>query len=287
MNHLHKSLGLGIGAFLLVVPFTLFAQDTSAAAAPHMEGRKPQINPTAIRHTGGTSTDEGMRGGRIMASDTRPLPKVIQKNIDLREGTSGRIFASSTKTGGLPHEKIMGSSTRGERSAAREQTGEHRAEIFKHTGAMMLKRMHAAIDRFAKLADRIDSRIKKMKAGGTDTSLAEAALLGARTNITVALKAVTEAESAINTVADNMNQGSSTPLSSDEKKPAKDALEKARKAILAAQQSLNDLIPLLTGKQNHTREEATASGTPAVPKMMRTKDSSMPTTTTNHPDGTL
>lgn len=320
MNHLHKTASAIAAAILLTLPVAVFAEDVSPQAGNSTTPPSGAVTPTTkmggqggshpilLRGTMSSSTfkegqEGGMKGGRMMASDTRALPQGVTGLIEDRDkegGRSGTTTNDNTEMRG----RMMGTTSRNcvpvgsstdcapRGSAQRERIGEHRAEIFKHTGEMLLRRMEAAVERFTKIADRIDSRIQKMKAGGTDTTSAGAALLVARTKISDAGKAVKDAENVIDTVATNLSLGTSTLPSENEKKPAKDALEKARGAILAAAQSLNDVMPLLMGNrgQNSDREYASstaASGTPKIPNTMRTKDRPMSTTTSEHTDSTL
>ena len=316
MNHLQKAVAVIAGAVLLVTPFTLYAEgvapqegsttppssiNTPTAKINGQSGARGQgKRGTLSTTTGKDSQENGMKGGRMMATDTRVLPVGIGNMIrdrDVEGGHTGTTTGDPTRMRG----RMMGTTSRdctlgasstdcaSQGGAVRERIGEHRGEIFKHTGEMILKRMHAAVDRFNKIADRIDSRIAKMKAGGTDTTSAATALSLARAKIADAGNAVTEAENTINTVTLSLTSGTSSLPSASDKKPAKDSLEKARQMILAATQSLNDVIPLLVGNHGEStvREYASSTvstGTPKFPGMMHTKNGMATTTSTRHLD---
>ena len=163
--------------------------------------------------------------------------------------------------------------------------GEHRGDIFLHACDMILKRMHAATDRFNKLANRIDSRIKKMQVAGRYTLEAEAKLSEARIKITAAEKAVADAKIIVDSVALALKQGTSTLPSAEEKKPAKDGLEKARAAIQSAANALSEVMPSLMGEQSDLRSRVSTSSssgtsTKELGAMLGTKAKLMPTTTT-------
>lgn len=324
MNQSRHSRGALLAVLFLFSPLPLFAEESTVTASlqpPQVTtvtapkppiGQAGQAGPRgAFRGNPGTTTgkelgNEGMKGGRMMASDTRPLPPDIDKVIQKRNEEGMRMAGSSTNDDTLKRGRIMGTGTprdceggasttdcmKGRESKLgeiRERMGEHREEVFKHAGEMILKRMHAAVERFTKLADRIDSRISKMRTGGVDVGNAEAALAAAQSKIALAQKSVTDAEAAIALTAKNLGSGTSTSPSEEEKRPAKDALEKARQAILVAGQSLNDVIPLLNGKQlrNDDRASTTMStGTPRIPGVLRVKEGNMPTTTSGRPDET-
>jgi hypothetical protein len=307
MNLLKQSISASVIAFFLITPFALHAESpavtpTVLTIPPSPQGGHSLGNrqiPT--RTTIGSTTNKGpqvdpLKGGRMMASDTRILPPNMDKMIERRE-SEGRVGSSTDRdpslrgrmmASGTPRKCEKNGSSTDCDGGIRERMGEHRGEIFRHAGEMILRRMHAAIDRFKKLADRMDSRIAKMSASGTDTSAAVTALGNARNKITDADNAVKDAEGTVESIASTLAQGTSTPPSDDEKKPAKDALEKARLAIVVAGEALSDVMPILMGGHvgdNQHAPSTTASGTPPMPVMMRTTDNPMPTTTDGHHDG--
>ena len=71
---------------------------------------------------------------------------------------------------------------------------EKRGEILKRNAMKMIERMNAAIERLEKLADRIDSRITKLKEKGVDTTKTIAYLVNARAKIADAKTAVIAAK---------------------------------------------------------------------------------------------
>jgi hypothetical protein len=324
MNQLRQPYLLVLATLFLLFPFSVFAEESTtvtgnepppqvttvtAPKPPIGKGGQPAQRSGILRGSFGTTTGkelggEGMKGGRMMASDTRPLPPELDKLIEKRNGEERRVTDGSTTDDTRQRGRIMGTGTprdcisvgsttdcmrvrESKLGEIRERMGEHRGEVFKHAGEMILKRMHAAIERFTKLADRIDSRISKLRSSGLDTSAAEASLMTARSKIALATKSVADAEAAVKLTAANLSNGTSTSPSEEEKKPAKDALEKARQAILVATKSLNDVIPLLSGKHNDNDDRATstmATGTLKIPEVLRAKEGRMPTTTTGRPN---
>lgn len=304
MNHPQRPALVLTLAVLLTLPLTLFAENVTerggGAVIPVIthtgETKAPQsgLHPALVGGNMSTSSGKdteggGMRGGRMMASDTRQLPPGVDKLILKRDSEAPRMSTTSsddTRVRGrmlgtsTPKSCLSGASStdcaEGREKGAtgmRERMGEHRGDIFKHSGEMILKRMHAALDRFTKLADRMDSRITKLHAAGSDTDSAAAALLLARTKISVAHTTITDAETAINMVAANLSAGTSTSPSESEKKPAKDALEKARQAILVAGQALHDVMPLLSGTRSESTMREHASSTMATGTIVQQGDS--------------
>jgi hypothetical protein len=98
--------------------------------------------------------------------------------------------------------------------------------------------MNAAIDRITKLADRIDSRILKLKEKNIDTSKAEASIAIARTKIVEAKAAVALAKSAVEGALLNADVSASSTAAVNAGKPVREALEKARVAVVAAHKAL-------------------------------------------------
>ncbi len=322
MNQLTRSLALASVTFLLLSPLPLYAVDqintgmTGSTLSPEgvSEGKPPlgqseqnSPRPSSLRgmvsgSTGKNLDGEPMKGGRMMASDTRVLPPSMDKVIQKRDEEGVRV-GSTTLKDTLNRGGVMASGTQRDcindlggktdclpnRSAPHEGTksemGEHRGDIFLHACDMILKRMHAATDRFNKLTNRIDSRIKKMQVAGRYTLEAEAKLSVARIKITAAEKAVADAKIIVDSVALALKQGTSTLPSAEEKKPAKDGLEKARAAIQSAANALSEVMPSLVGEQSDLRSRVSTSSssgtsTKELGEMLGTKAKLMPTTTT-------
>lgn len=301
MIHMKKLVSGSALAILLISPLTLSAESITPLSGPTTilptgqtnsgkplmgSGTRTANHPMMVGTTTGGIPESGPHGGRMMASDTRPLPPALDGKIMNRE------MGSTTGKGGdgMMRGEMKGSSTENG-AMMRERTGGHRGDIFHQAGSVMLKRMQAALDRFTKLADRIDSRIVKMKASGTDTKGAEAGMIIVRSKLLDADKAISDVNTKIADVANAINDATTTSPSVDEKKPAKDAMERAKQSLVAVQKALEDVVSLILGEKGmSTREHASstvASATPKLPGMMRTQERPMPTTTNEHPDGTL
>lgn len=111
----------------------------------------------------------------------------------------------------------------------------------------MITRLKAAVERFTKIADRIDSRILKLKGNGVDTSKAESNVAIARTKITEATAAVAAAEASITSAvaSANASETSSTTAPVDSGKPVREALQKARAAVEEAHKALVNAVESL------------------------------------------
>ena len=251
------------------------------------------LGTTTVRHLNGLPPG-APQGGRMTASETMTLPLKLEKGMDDRDGMREKMMRNGSSTEGM-RERMMrsGSSTDDKRGEMGEKMKGHRGEILKNIADTMIKRMQAAIARLEKLADRIDSRIAKLKEGGTDTSDAESKITIARAKISDASAAVTNAEAVLGSAIANADQTASSSQPTDAGKPVREALGKAKDALMSAHKALIDAITSLSaaggglgGEKND--KEHMGSGTPKMPGgMMRTKDHPMPTSTNGTPDGSL
>lgn len=183
---------------------------------------------------------------KMTASGTRPLPPGMEKRMEDRDDMRTKMMGSSTERdciGDSSGKTDCVGKKRGEEM--RGKMMERRSEILKRMANQMLGRMNAAIERITKLADRIDSRILKLKGKSIDTSKAEASIVIARTKIGDAKAAVVLAQSAVAGALINADTSASSTTSVDAGKPVREALEKARVAVVAAHKALIDAIEAL------------------------------------------
>lgn len=169
---------------------------------------------------------------RVNEQATRPLPNVAEK----RENAQEKRVEREEKRGEV-HENV-----KERRDEARQKIEERRSEILKRVAHQMIGRIKAAIERLVKLADRIDSRIVKLKAKGVDTGVAEANIAIARTKIAEARTEVNVAEEAVvGAIAQaGMIVQDTTPV--DAGKPIREALDVARKAVFVAHKAIVDAV---------------------------------------------
>ncbi len=194
-------------------------------------------------------------GKRMMASGTRPLPPVMEKRMEKRDEMQDRKMGSGTPMIGDQKE------VRGGRKAEMEvRMQEKRGEMLKRMSMQMIARMNAAMDRFTKLADRVDSRIAKMKEKGVVTTTAEANIAIVRTKIAEAKAAVALAESNVASAVLAANVGTST-TSNGAGKSVREALQKARTAVQEAHKALVTAIGSLKA---NVKVDVVATGSAAV-----------------------
>jgi hypothetical protein len=196
----------------------------------------------------------------MAASGTRPLPPELEKRLDERDlERGGTTTASGTR--------MMNGRGEEQRNIQRQKMEERKGEILKRMANQMIGRMKAAIDRLSKLADRVDSRIAKLKSKGVDTTVAEANIAIARTKIAAATSAVSAAESAVLGAAAQADVIASSTVPSDPGKPVREALEKARLAVVDAHKALVDAVESLKanvktkGDLDENTSEVHATGT--------------------------
>jgi chromosome segregation ATPase len=121
----------------------------------------------------------------------------------------------------------------------------------------MTKRFNAAVERLTKIADRIDSRIAKIKATGKDTSGAEASVADARAKIN-------QAKTDIAKIPDLVNEGIATTTPKERFSGLRTLADTIRKELEGAQSSLTKALKTLRGlspEHNATTTPPTASST--------------------------
>lgn len=184
------------------------------------------------------------------ASGTKPMSPEMENRLENRDEMRDKLVQRASTTQSNREER---------RDEMREKMQERKSEILKRHATNMVRQMRAAIGRISKLADRMDSRIAKMKERGADTSQAEANIAIARTKITEASAAVKLAEDAIASavVAADVSASSTSP--SDPGKAVREALNKAKEAVFAAHKALVEAIKSLKGIRIDVVATTTAS----------------------------
>ncbi len=89
------------------------------------------------------------------------------------------------------------------RSQIKDKREERRLALIDAYGERMVKRLEATIERLEKLADRIGSRITKVKAAGGNTTAAESALTSANLHLSEATASITSVEHALSQLGTN------------------------------------------------------------------------------------
>ncbi len=204
------------------------------------------------------------QGGPKMASGTKQLPPRLEEQIERREERRERMINSSTSqkciTGDDGQTKCLGDDRKEE---MREKMTEKRGEILKRMSEKAIERMEAAIERLTKLTERLNSRITKLKEKGVDTTTAEAKIIIAKSKLTDAKTAVENAKGLVATAILNANSATSTNQG-DHGKPIREALAKAKEAIMNAHKALVEAVASLqaSGKERgEPRNGGTGSST--------------------------
>ena len=304
---------------LFVLPVSALAEDTSAqgsvdasvsldasAGTPPAQHPKQGDKPVPMLYkieggrqgvpAGGVAKGARMASGtkplpkgmemrdKMMASGTKPIPKGIEDRMEGRDNDRMRMMGSGT-----PERMGRGDCMKDASSSDckdKHDKGERRGEMMKRAAEVVFNRIDAAIKRFNKIADRIDSRIAKLNGEGTETSAAEADVAAARAKTKEAQDALDAARTLV--VTPSVTTDASSTALVDAGKPVREQLEKAKQALMAAAKDLQTTIMLLKGEKKDG-DEGMHDGTssPKMPSMMRTKDH-MPTgTPSGATDGAL
>ncbi len=257
MNYSHILAMLSVT--ILLSPFTLYAEDinvqniTSSPRNGKINTAVPKktIHTLSIHQPLNTTASSGMSEkvtweGGVTATDTKTLPVLLEKQINERENTH-------TITTNSEQQDCPNSNQEMEDCVVSDR--EERSDY----------RQHAGVARFIKLANRIDSRIFKIKTSGSDTAPAEGAMTSVRSRIKDTEDAIHTAEITITNASNTINTSTSTPVSNEAKK-TREALDHAKESLLLVQKSLSDVIPLLMGKSEvkDNRSLATSSATPRM-----------------------
>ncbi len=181
---------------------------------------------------------------KMMASGTKPLPPGMEQRLENRDEHKAEMTEK--------------------REAMQEKRQEHRGEILKRQAMQLIKVAKAAIERYAKLIERINSRIAKLKAEGKDTTKAEAAIAVAVAKLAEAKAAVALAESSLPNAVLQADASASSSVKIDSGKPVREALAKVREALKAVQKALQAtmlaLRPLATPEVHTTGTGTTSTG---------------------------
>lgn len=139
-----------------------------------------------------------------------------------------------------------------ERLATREaQIRERTVSRIKHVFANILNRFNAALGRLDKIAQRIASRIDKLKAKGVNTAGAEAALASAEQKGSAAALAISNAKSQIEAVdASSSSVRDAVHSAVNATRDAKQALKDYHKALVEALRQLKAANALREGTES-------------------------------------
>lgn len=220
MESKHLFVVLAVGA-LLASPLALFAQDTGVAP------ERPDANtPRAT----------------LMKGEERPLPAKAEAAIQARETRMEQlrecVLPDGTATSGAPC--LAKQKERVEQ--AKERVTERRSEALRTMATVLMGRLNAVIERQGTLADRIDSRIAKLKTQGVVTTEAEANVASARIKIAEAVTAVASAGARIESSLAAVDETLNTLSRQDAMKDVRDAMRVAKDALTASHRALVDAV---------------------------------------------
>lgn len=249
-----KIFALGFLAIAAALGPTAFAEENSAPGVRGQirDGRENIREEKQDRKEDGKTLRQDFRADRATLKNSTSTKRETAEQVrDLRQDLQEDVKARNEEA----REKI-----KDERAHIRDLKEERRREQAKKHFDHMVARMVAHIERLEKLADRIDSRIKKFEATGRDMTKAKQLLVTAEAKISAAKSALetfkTEGSAIVATIA------STTPK--DTLKNLKSLADVVEKAIKEAHRALvdavNSMIPGKPGRATTTPPTATSTG---------------------------
>lgn len=203
------------------------------------------VTTLVFAESGETSVSVGLPKpplpGVIKAIREDAQVKIQTGRENLKEDVRDIRSGSTTPTGKRLEIKNEVRDTRGgiknEREDMRGKIENARTRMIKNEIKKVVERFRAAIERLQKLAERIDSRIKKFEVAGADMTIPKAKLLEAQAKIDIAKVDV----NAVLSFATNFSTttGTTTKGVLDQ---AKGLAKAAERAIQAAQKALADTV---------------------------------------------
>ena len=198
-----------------------------------------------------------IRESPTLLRESPSRPSVAPRDSASGQATGKRMIASGTPMNDEQREKMEE-----RREEMMERMVERRGEMMERMASHMITKMRAAVVRLTKLADRLDSRIAKLKAQGVSTATAEANIAIARTKIAEASATITLGEGSIASAVLSIDSAATGTAMSTAGKGVRDALEKARAAIKEAHKAL---VLAITSVKANVKVEVSASSSATTP----------------------
>jgi len=181
-----------------------------------------------------------------------PIGSNVENRLqDMREKRQQAIYNREQKMDELRQRQEEKRGGVEERLATREaQIKERTVSRIKHVFANILNRFNAALARLDKIAQRIATRIDKLKAKGVDTSAAEAALLRAEQKGSAAALAIANAKTQIAAIDTSLPVKDAVHSAINSVRDAKKALKDYHKALVEAIRQLKAANALREGTES-------------------------------------
>jgi len=204
-----------------------------------MTGMEAPPKPVLIRESPTRRTQEMM----IRESPTK------QNSGALRDSASGQATGKRMMASGTPMSDERREKMEARKEEMREKMEERRSEMLERMSTQMITKMKAAVERFTKLGDRVDSRIAKMKEKGIDTTTAVANMVVARAKIAAASTAIASAESSI-----------AAAVAAIEETPTGDGIKNVRSSLQVARTAIGEahkaLVASISSLRANVKSEA-------------------------------
>ncbi len=192
------------------------------------QGMKDAMKIRMENGTSGKPIPPGIKDRMMNASGTRAM-------IGMGSGTKPMMCSGTPKM--LERMKML-----------KDGKMDREMEAAKSFIKMAGERMNNAIERLDKIEERLKQAVAKFKEKGIDTSDVDALLVTAQSKISLAKSAVAEAIAAVDAAKPSSTGTSTGQMTDTTRQTVKDAMEKAKNAIMDAHKALVDAISALKAK---------------------------------------
>ena len=243
------SLGMIMAGVFLISASAAFAQDAIQL-------------PTSVRPLNASVIREKMLDTRVQRDDIKNTIKNVQENFKtqtsvLRQDTKEKIKEASSSPerreilkNAVDARKDIVEDRRASTTVIKNQL---RTLVRQHVG-VIIQRFSIALKQFDNLTNRIQSRIDKLKAGGIDTSSADAVFATAK-------NAVLQAKADVQALSDLVAQVNEASDAKTVRTQVETAVKKATVSIKAAHDALEavakDLVALVRSQNKNPRATST------------------------------
>ena len=241
-----------LGMFMMI-PSLALAEEVSTGASAITPPPAPPV--TVDGYSFGESHPQTPPGTGMTGMEAPPKPVLIresptkQNSGALRDSASGQATGKRMMASGTPMSDERREKMEARKEEMREKMEERRSEMLERMSTQMITKLKAAVERFTKLGDRVDSRIAKMKEKGIDTTTAVANMVVARAKIAAASTAIASAESSI-----------AAAVAAIEETPTGDGIKNVRSSLQVARTAIGEahkaLVAAISSLRANVKSEA-------------------------------
>lgn len=182
----------------------------------------------ALAFAGTVSAEETTSGTADVKVNVVPKPLLIKERINSKTATA------TPARDALRVNALKATTSAEKREAVKEKIDEKRKAQIREIAARTIKRLEAAVERLAKLSDRLESRLNKLSEGGVDVSKSRGLLTEARAKIAEAKSKIAEAKASIETAVSSDSPKEAFQKVREITGGANEKLKEAHKALVRA-----------------------------------------------------